>query len=113
MKRRILSALLIVSLLLSLLPGTALAAEGEAPWPESGTEATEEAGNGAEEETEAQGTAEDGGIMTVAASNEVKYPVTGGYIYFDKATGTITDCDESVAVADIPSVIGRLRDAII
>ena len=40
-----------------------------------------------------------------AASAEVPYDVTGGNIYFDTATGTITDCDSNVTVASIPSVI--------
>ena len=35
----------------------------------------------------------------------VTYPVTGGNIYFDTAIGTITRCDYSVTVAEIPSVI--------
>ena len=38
--------------------------------------------------------------------NEVAYPVVGGSLYFDASTGTITNCDESVTVANIPSVIG-------
>ena len=49
MKKRLLSTLLALCMALSLLPGTALAAEGD-----------------------------------------VAYPVTGGNIYFDKATGTVT-----------------------
>ncbi len=36
----------------------------------------------------------------------VTYAVTGGNITFDKATGTITDCDTSVTEANIPSKIG-------
>ena len=36
---------------------------------------------------------------------EVKYAVEGGYIYFDPSTGVITDCDESVTKANIPSKI--------
>ena len=35
----------------------------------------------------------------------VTYAVTGGNIYFDKSTGTITDCDTSVTAANIPSKI--------
>lgn len=35
----------------------------------------------------------------------VTYAVTGGNITFDKATGTITDCDTSVTEANIPSKI--------
>ena len=41
------------------------------------------------------------------AKNEtdIAYPVTGGNIYFDKATGTVTDCDETVTQAVIPAEI--------
>ena len=35
----------------------------------------------------------------------VTYAVTGGNITFDKATGTITDCDDTVTEANIPSKI--------
>lgn len=41
-----------------------------------------------------------------AGSNVVTYPVTGGYIYFDKSTGTVTDCDTRVTRAEIPELIG-------
>lgn len=35
----------------------------------------------------------------------VSYAVTGGNIYFDAATGTITDCDQNVTAAEIPDAI--------
>lgn len=40
-----------------------------------------------------------------AATDLVNYPVTGGNIQFDKRTGTVTDCDQSVTRADIPEQI--------
>ena len=40
-----------------------------------------------------------------AGSNVVTYPVTGGNIYFNKSTGAVTDCDESVTEAVIPEEI--------
>ena len=64
MKKRLLSTLLALCMVLALVPGTALAVEGD-----------------------------------------VAYPVTGGNIYFDKAKGAITDCDESVTAANIPAKI--------
>lgn len=64
MRKRLLSAMLVFVMLLSLLPGTAL-----------------------------------------ADNDEVTYPVTGGNIYFDKTTGTIIDCDDSVTEVVIPSKI--------
>ena len=36
---------------------------------------------------------------------EVKYAVEGGYLTFDKKTGTVTDCDPSVTKANIPHTI--------
>ena len=46
-------------------------------------------------------------IASVHAYSEtdIAYPVAGGNIYFDKSNGAITDCDESVKSADIPSAI--------
>ena len=44
-------------------------------------------------------------ISALAKGDVVAYKVTGGNIYFDKATGTITDCDTSVTAANIPSKI--------
>lgn len=40
-----------------------------------------------------------------AAAREVSYAVTGGNIYFDTATGTVTGCDSGVTLAGIPSQI--------
>ena len=36
---------------------------------------------------------------------EVKYAVEGGYLTFDKKTGTVTNCDPSVTKANIPRTI--------
>ena len=36
---------------------------------------------------------------------EVKYAVEGGYLTFDKKTGTVTDCDSAVTKANIPHTI--------
>ena len=46
-------------------------------------------------------------IASVSAYSEtdIAYPVEGGNIYFDKETGTITDCDNAVTRADIPAEI--------
>ena len=46
------------------------------------------------------------GITEVrAAGTTVSYAVEGGNIYFDASTGTVTDCDSAVTVANIPSAI--------
>lgn len=68
MRKRLLSAFLALCMVLTLLPGTALAANGD-----------------------------------------IAYAVEGGNIYYDAATGTITDCDESVTSAIIPSDIDGTR----
>ena len=47
------------------------------------------------------------GTLSVNAysDTDIAYPVKGGNLYFDKASGTITDCDNSVTGADIPAQI--------
>ena len=44
-------------------------------------------------------------LSVEAAAGEVSYAVTGGNIYFDAATGTVTGCDSGVTLANIPSEI--------
>ena len=39
------------------------------------------------------------------SDTDIAYPVEGGNLYFDKETGTITDCDTSATSADIPAEI--------
>ena len=47
------------------------------------------------------------GTLSVNAysDTDIAYTVEGGNLYFDKETGTITGCDESVTKADIPAKI--------
>ena len=66
MKKRILSLLLVLLMVVTLVPTAALATKSD---------------------------------------TDIAYAVTGGNIYFDQATGTITDCDESVTEATIPAEI--------
>ncbi len=66
MKKRILSLLLVLMMVVSLVPTAALADKSD---------------------------------------TDVEYAVTNGNIYFDKSTGTITDCDYRVTEAIIPDVI--------
>lgn len=66
MKKRILSLLLVLLMVVSLVPTAALAYKSD---------------------------------------TDVEYAVTGGNIYFDKSTGTITDCDYRVTEAVIPNEI--------
>lgn len=39
------------------------------------------------------------------SETDTKYPVTGGYLYFDKSSGAITGCDDNVTEAEIPMFI--------
>ncbi len=71
MKKRVLSLLLVLLMVLSLVPVSALAW-----WHEE---------------------------------TDVPYAVKGGNIYFDKSTGTITDCDSGVTEANIPSEIDGVK----
>ena len=66
MKKRILSLLLVLLMVMTLVPTAALATKSD---------------------------------------TDIAYAVTGGNIYFEKATGTITDCDSSVTEAAIPEEI--------
>ena len=47
------------------------------------------------------------------AATEVAYPVTGGNIYFDKDTGTVTRCDDTVTEAVIPAEIEGVTVSVI
>ena len=44
-------------------------------------------------------------LTVPAMAADIGYPVTGGKISFDPATGTITNCEETVTEAIIPSLI--------
>ena len=70
MKKRVLSLLLVLLMVVSLVPMSALADR---------------------------------------SNTDVAYAVEGGNIYFDKATGTITDCDDGVTEAIIPAEIGGVK----
>lgn len=45
----------------------------------------------------------------MAEDDVVAYEVTGGNIYFEKATGTVTSCDPEVTEANIPSEIDGVK----
>ena len=70
MKKRILSMLLVLLMVVSLVPTVALAARGD---------------------------------------NDIAYPVTNGNIYFDESTGTVTECDNMVTEAVIPSELNGTK----
>ena len=48
-------------------------------------------------------------ISASAASNVVTYAVEGGNITFNKTTGSVTKCDNTVTEANIPSYISNVK----
>ena len=48
-------------------------------------------------------------IAWAYSNTDIAYSVESGCIYFDKETGTVTDCDEAVTKADIPTEIDNVR----
>ena len=44
-------------------------------------------------------------VYAVGSNGDITYPVDGGNIYFDAATGTITGCDNSLREVTIPNTI--------
>lgn len=80
------------------LPETGSAGEGD-PQPETGSIAA----------NETQPTIPEAhGVEPHANDNRIECPVTGGSLYFDESTGTITSCDSSVTEAVIPSMINEI-----
>lgn len=106
--RRLLSVLLVLCMALSMLPVTAQAVEkGEEELGESTRESPasldlEQAENELESETEPD--EEETAVLSL--DEWITYPVEGGNLYFDPATGTITYADQSVTAAVIPEQIG-------
>ena len=92
MKKRILSMVLAMLMIVTLIPAYAV----------SDTRQQTEMQASAAEESEPQSAA---ALSESTSNTTVTYAVTGGNIYFNTSTGTITDCDESVTKAVIPSQI--------
>ena len=103
MVKRILSGVLSLCLMLTWFPIAALASEESALEADPETAWEEPAAAADIRPADAPAAAQE--LTPQAETEEVAYPVTGGNIYFDPATGTITDCDEEVTEAQIPSEI--------
>ena len=110
--QKTLGAILTLALLLGTCPWAFAVEAEEAPpagaqveeeWEEAPETPPEELPPAEEEQEEKP---------VVLSDTIVAYPVTGGNIYFDTATGTITDCDASVTEAVIPLGIMRLNRAV-
>lgn len=119
---RALSTLLVMSLLVG---GTPRAWAAQAVEPSAGNvsvevsdseglslsdESTPTEGNGAHEDLE-DTSGGDSLVDTpiILSSTEVAYPVEGGNLYFNTASGTIVDCDTSVTNVSIPTVIEGIK----
>lgn len=110
--KKALSLLLALVLVLGMLPEAALAADGDVPMDSAGTEEQiffpppEEPGSAQElAQPEQNPETPEAPESAPELYEATTYPVTGGDLYFDPDTGTITDCDKTVTSADIPSNI--------
>lgn len=108
-RRQMVSGVLALSMLATLLPMSALATEsGELP-AEAESLVLEESFQQDSTEERIQASAESGTDRPhILSDTEVSYPVEGGNIYFDTATGTVTKCDTSVKEAIIPDQINDI-----
>ena len=104
MKKRFLAILLSLCMTASMLPVEVFAIEedtsNEEDPPYRAEEVTVES-----EPSDMADEAEDAGVAARTNNASVAYPVTGGNLYFDINTGTITDCDPDVTAAAIPRQI--------
>ena len=106
MKKRILSMVLAILMIVTLIPAYAVS-DTRQPKEERPVDVTRR--------SEAKMLAESGEdnarastlktAARAASSTDFKYEVEGGYIYFNESTGAITDCDSAVTKAVIPSEI--------
>ncbi len=107
MKKRILSMLLAIVMIVTLVPAYAVSDKRQS---ETAEQTTEESVKAELLSAVAAESAEKASPQAAAAqSGTVTYPVTGGNIYFDPSTGTITDCDSTVTEAIIPSSINGVE----
>lgn len=112
LKKRIIGGVTIFSMLLSILPMSAFATEdGESP-VEAESLVLEESlkQDSTEDKIQSNSSAESGtNSPHILSETEIPYAVNGGNLYFDIATGMITDCDVEVIEAQIPDSIEGVR----
>ena len=100
--RRLMSTLLALCMVVSMLPTAAIATETSDPVE---AEVQDSAEVLVEESVETENS-----IATTSANEDtIAYPVEGGNIYFNAATGTITGCDADVHEAVIPKQINGVN----
>ena len=106
MKKRILSMVLAIVMIVTLVPAYAVSDNRQSETAEQSTEASVKAELLSAAAAES---AEKVSPQAAAQSGTVAYAVTGGNIYFDPSTGTVTDCDSTVTEAIIPSTINGVE----
>ncbi|OUQ55598.1 hypothetical protein B5E58_12055 [Tyzzerella sp. An114] len=106
LKRRIFSAIVALCMVTTMFPISAFATEDSELPVETEPLVLEENLQQNSTEDKIQSNGETGTDSPhILSETEIAYPVEGGNIYFDTATGTITDCDEEVTEAVIPEKI--------
>ena len=106
MKKRILSMVLAILMIVTLIPAYAVS-DTRQPKEERPVDVTRRS----EAKVPAESGEADARTSTLktaaraASSTDFKYEVEGGFIYFDESSGAITGCDENVTKAVIPSEI--------
>lgn len=120
MKKRMIAILLTLCMMTTLLPAEALAVKNrtgqntlsasisayvDEAENDEGNPAKSDASSGPEDEP----IGANDSVATQSSNTDIAYPVTGGNIYFDAATGTITNCDYGVTDAKIPDTINGIK----
>ena len=106
LRSQIVSRVLVLGILVTMLPMPAFAAEdSELPIEAKSLVLAESLQQDSAEEKIQSSVEASTDSPHILNETEIAYPVEGGNLYFDKATGTITDCDEDVTSADIPDEI--------
>ena len=103
--KRILSIVLAIVMIVTLIPAYAVSDARQQIAEQASAAAGESEPQTLAASTEETSAAPQSAAVLSASSTVVTYAVTGGNLYFDTSTGTITDCDTSVKNAEIPSEI--------
>ena len=106
LRKRIISGIATFSVLLTMLPVSAFAANDNMLPEEMETISFAKVSQQGEADDGIQNQGQSGTDGPhILGNTEVTYPVEGGNLHFDIATGTITDCDAKITKAVIPATI--------
>ena len=110
LKRRIFSSLIALCMVITMLPMSAFATESGKSLTETESLILEESIQQYSTDYKMQSSVEVGvDNPHILSETDIPYAVNGGNIYFDIATGMITDCDAGVIEAQIPDYIEGVR----